>query len=282
MKLEINIRELARRALILLAGSAAAALILICLFTDIGTYTLFRIGVAMDAEEIDTADNAHLAYYDVKASLNDTDSYRIFLDESVNGSYEAALDFLKFLKQNTDVSLLCADMTDIDKINGYLESGDPNLLLDAGISGARNTFLQKLYLYNQMLPPKKRVTVTDDPSDGRCYILAFAPYERTAAEEGIVDISIVYPGTEACDPLFNAQSLTVDGCRIRFGVTDRLADYTDILAATSGNMGKPEFNGLNQPKYYFMIENGVDGEGGLLGGLIGTVNDIIERLEEED
>jgi len=156
MKLDDNIREMIRRALILLTGSALCVLVIICLFTDIGTHTLFRLGIALDAEEIDITDNAYLEYYDVKAALNDTDSYRIFLDESVNGSYDAALDFLKFLKQNTDVNLVCMKLCDTDAVNAYLESGDPGQLSAAGLTDSGKGFVQKLYQYNQMLPPQKQ------------------------------------------------------------------------------------------------------------------------------
>ena len=257
MKIEIDIRELIRRALILLAGSALCALILIGVFTDIGTHTLFRVGVTLDAEEVDVNDTAYLEYYDVKAKLNDTDSYRLFLDETVNGSFDAALDFMKFVKQNTDVNLLCMDIADPEAVNAYLESGNPTALSDAGVVGMRAAFFQKLYSYNQNLPPKKRITVVGEMPDARCFVLAQGVYDRSAASEGMFDVSMIYPAAEDCDPLFNVDSLMPAGCRIRFGSVERLDDYVQILESASGNLGMPAFDGINQPTFYFIIENEV-------------------------
>ncbi len=270
MKLDIHIRELCRRTLILLVGSAVVALLLIVMFTDSGTHALFRFGVFLDAEAVDVSDMAYLEYYDVKASLNDEDSYRIFLDETMQGSYDAALDFLKFIKQNTDVNAVCMAQMDAEAVNEYLKDGDMTLLTEAGITGSRRDFLQKLYLYNQILPPQKRVHATNF-TDERCFIIENAAYDPMLSKDGVVDVSVNYPGMDGCDPLFDVQSLLFDGCRIRFGVTERLAGYTKLLETNSGNLGMPAFGGLKQPDYYFLIENGADGEGGILGKLIAAI-----------
>ena len=257
MKIEKDIRKLIRRALILLAGSALCALILIGVFTDVGTHTLFRIGVALDAEEVDVNDNAYLEYYDVKEMLNDTDSYRLFLDETTNGSYDAALDFMKFIKQNTDVNVLCIASVSPDAVNEYLESGNSAVLSNSGITGLGETFFHKLYSYNQSIPPKKRIRVVGEMPEERCFIFAREPYDRSIEVDGIFDVGMIYPAMEDCDPLFNVDSLMVAGCRIRFGSVERLDDYVKILEAASGNLGMPAFTGINQPAFYFIIENEV-------------------------
>ena len=257
MKIEIDIRELIRRALILLAGSALCALILIGIFTDIGTHTLFRVSVAMDAEEVDVNDTAFLEYYDVKAKINDTDSYRMYLDENVYGSFDAALDFMKFVKQNTDVHLLCMDIADPEAVNAYLESGNPAGLSDAGITGLRAAFFQKLYSYNQNLPPKKRIVIVNEQPEARCFLLVQGAYDHSAASEGMFDVSMIYPAAENCDPLFNVDTMMLAGCRIRFGSVERLDGCVKILESASGNLGMPAFDGIHQPTFYFIIENEV-------------------------
>ncbi len=264
MKIEIDIPKLIRRVLILLAVSAVCVLILVCLFTNIGSHTLFRIGVWLNTEDVDVNDTAHLEYFDVKAEINDSDSYRIFMDEAIDGSYEAALDFLKFIKQNTDVNIICMDISELDAVNAYLSSGDSGML-PISISENCAAFLQKLYIYNQMLPPQKRVSIANEMADDRCFIIESQRYDRTLTEKGILDVGVIYPDREDCDPLFDVDSLSVDHCRIRFGTQERLKRYISVLEALSGNFGMPEFEGVNQAAYYFMIENSDADEGGVEG-----------------
>ncbi|MBE6611162.1 MAG: hypothetical protein E7632_01610 [Ruminococcaceae bacterium] len=252
--IHIDFRELIRRALILLAASALCALVLIVMFTDVGVHMLFRAGVYLNLEEVDTGDTAHLEYYDAKALLNDTDSYRIFLDESKAGSYDAALDFLKFIKQNTDVNAVCLSTSAIGVLNEYLTSGDAAILSENGITGPRAAFVQKLYLYNQTLPPQKKVSIVNTPDGTRCFIVAWGSYDRSAASEGIFDVSVIYPGKEDCDPLFDVDSLNLEETRIRFGTVGRLSGYVRILEGVSGNLGRPAFTGLGQPDCFFLIE----------------------------
>ena len=183
------------------------------------------------------------------------DSYRLFLDGDVAGSWTAALDFLKFVKHNSDVNLIHIDGIDAEKMNAYLESGDPEKLTDAVPTVKCRTFVSALYNYNQSLPPQKRMKAVDEPefSDG-CYFIERRTYDNSDRAVGVLDVSMVYPGTEGCDPLFDVGSAVLESDRIRFGTTDGLDIFIGMLELVSGNFGCEEFKGMNQPEFFFIIE----------------------------
>lgn len=245
-----DIAKTVRRALVLLGGSALCVLILICAFTDVGAHTIFRLGVRMTAEPVDITDTAYLEYYDVKRQLADTNSVRVWLGTDAAAGYDAALDFLKFVKQNLDLTVVRMNVPDADMANQYLSSGDANLLPQTGFDAAGQSFLRMIYIYNQKLPPQKRVTIvneTDAPGTGE-FILSAAVYNPAVSAAGVLDVSMIYPGEEGCDPLFDVQA---EG--LRFGTLTRLAACTSILEAVSGNLGHTPFTGLAQPEFYFLV-----------------------------
>lgn len=251
----LDVAKLIRRALILLAGSALCVFILTFIFTDAGAHTLFRLGVASGSEDVDPTDTAHLEYFEVKRYTEMIDSYRVFLDGDVAGSWTAALDFLKFVKQNSDVNTIWIDGIDAEKMNAYLASGDPEKLTDAVPTVKCRAFVGALYNYNQSLPPQKRVMAVAEPdfSEG-CYVIERRIYDNSERAVGVLDVSMLYPGSEGCDPLFNIPTPVLDADRIRFGSTDGLDIFIGMLELVSGNFGCEEFRGMNQPEFFFLIE----------------------------
>ena len=236
------------RAAVLLAASALCVVLAAVLFTDIGAGAAFRLGVRLNSEEVDTSDNAYLEYYDVRSRVGDFGSYRIYIGGD-SDSYAAALDFLKFIKQNDSVNIIRLDSGDADSLNAYLGSGDTELLSACGLDDAASGFVKSVYTYNMILPPQKKLSfVTGRGAEEGEYIICVQPYDGAEAREGVLDISCIYPGHEDCDPLFD---IKVDASR--FGSTDALSGYIGYLGAVSGNLGRKTFDGLGQPEYYFIM-----------------------------
>ncbi len=276
-----KMKETVRRTVLLLCAAVFCLSLLVLGFTDIGMGTLFRLNVRLHADTVDISDYAHLEYYDVRGVMDETDSYRIFLCGDVALSYDAALDFLKFVKQNDEIGVVRLATDDPDGVNAYLASGEESSLPEDGLSEGAKGFLRALYTYNQKLPPQKRVTVAaGDAVVGKGeYVLTDRSYDRSDETSGVLSVSMIYPGREGCDPLFNVpkngffvsllkfgQSIAPDLMNrlftdtpfrdsIRFGSAKALEKSEKRLEAVSGNFGRPVFDGLNQPAFYFLIED---------------------------
>ncbi len=255
MKNTQGIPKIIHRVLVLLLLSAFSLVILTVAFSSIGAKAAFRLGVWLNVEEVDVDDSAHLEYFAVKQAIDEYQSYRIFIDERYGGSYDAALDFLKFLKQNTDVNIICMKNIDSESVNKYLESGEESML-PSEMSNFLRGFIRKLSSYNQILPPQKRVTISADMPEGKCFIIENGSYDRAVESDGVFDINVCYPEKEDCDPMFNIDSIALDNVRIRFGTLDSVSWYINYLESVSGNFGMPLFEGINQPDCYFLIESG--------------------------
>jgi hypothetical protein len=224
----------------------------VLIFTSIGMSVLFKLGVRINTVEVDTGDTAHLEYYEVRQYIKDTGSYRIFIDGSIPESYEAVLDFLKFVKQNADIGTIRLERGNPDILNAYLESGDSALLPESGLDETKLVFIRAVYSYNMKLPPQKRVSFA---VGGKCgatgeFVLTEHTYDRSEQIAGLLDISCIYPGNIDCDPLFD---IRVD--KLRFGSLKKLNWYADFLGTVSGNFGMPEYSGINQPEFYFIWPN---------------------------
>ncbi|MCI8386932.1 MAG: hypothetical protein HFE63_00495 [Clostridiales bacterium] len=244
-----NIKIL-RRALIFIIISTLCVGISVCLCSEIGAVSAFKLGVRLNTVDVDTSDTAYLEYYSVRSYIPEVNSYRIFIDGSYTESYAAVLDFLKFVKQNTDIAVIRFSGGDTDAVNEYLLSGDISFLYSSGLDVYKQMFIRDIYTYNQTLPPQRRVgyIAGDDVSGAGEFVISERIYDRSEAIEGVLDVSCIYPDNEICDKLFN-----IDTEAIRFGTLEKLSWYTSYLNSVSGNFGYPEFTGINQPEFYFII-----------------------------
>lgn len=241
--------EMIRGALKFIVGSLICVVFSVLLFTDIGARAVFELGVVMNTEVVDTSDLSYLEYYEVKHYIAKTVSYRVFIDGDNAGSYTAALDFLKFVKQNADIGIIRIDNGDADHLNAYLETGDPAALTDSRLDETELSFVGAVYYYNTKLPPQKRVMFAVGGECGESeFMLIKNKYDKSYKTDGILDVNCIYPGSRGCDPLFDIRTN-----KLRFGSTGKLDWYAERLTAVSGNFGQPEFGGINQPEFYFII-----------------------------
>ena len=242
-----TIASILRRTLILLVISAFCVALLSIIFSDIGAVSFFKLGVRLSTEPVDTDDAGYLEYYEVRDYIDTTKGYRIFIGGDAAG-YEAALDFLKFIKQNDEINIIRFETGDAELLNSYLASGDESLLDGAGLDENRLDFVCEIYEYNKLLPPVRKLSFATGSGGGGEFALIEGSYDRSLQRTGILDISCIYPGSEGCDPLFDISS-----DEIRFGSLSGLSFCTEYLSQVSGNLGMPTFDGINQPEFYFIM-----------------------------
>ncbi len=250
-------QKVLKRALILVAVSVLAAAVLIFVFTDLGMGLVFRLGVYLTSEEVDTGDTVYLEYYDAKARAAESHGVRFYMRRDDPDGWTAALDFLKFIKQNTEITVLYMPIVtaDAESVAAYLADGDSSYLSETILSETEKTFIKALYAYNGKLPPQKRMQVMSvngaEAQDGGYWICydAYTPAQHT---EGWMDVSVVYAGEASADPLFDLP-LSAGACR--FGSLHELEPYTGRLQAVSGNCGRDPFVKLEQAEFYFLISH---------------------------
>lgn len=118
-----TIASILRRTLILLVISAFCVALLSIIFSDIGAVSFFKLGVRLSTEPVDTDDAGYLEYYGVRDYIDTTMGYRMFIGGDAAG-YDAALDFLKYIKQNDEINIIRFETGDAELLNSYLASGD--------------------------------------------------------------------------------------------------------------------------------------------------------------
>ena len=242
-----TIASILRRTLILLVISAFCVAVLSIVFSDIGAVSFFKLGVRLSTEPVDTDDAGYLEYYEVRDYIDTTTGYRMYVGGDAAG-YDAALDFLKFIKQNDEINIIRFETGDAELLNSYLASGDESLLDGAGLDENRLDFVCEIYEYNKLLPPVRKLSFATGSGGGGEFALIEGSYDRSLQRTGILDISCIYPGSENCDPLFD-----ISADEIRFGSLSGLSFCTEYLSQVSGNLGMPTFDGINQPEFYFIM-----------------------------
>lgn len=242
LRLSAEIRGALLRAVCFTAATAVISAAVIFAFSGFGASALFRLGVRLGTERVDTSDGAYLEYYDAKKSVLGGSGYRIFLRRD-GESLAAALDFLKFVKQNDrDVAVIRMDC-EPENLNEYLESGDESLL--ASLDDAGREFVRGVYDLNKKQPPAMRLSFAKpgDPGSGE-FSLEESVWDSSKSRAGVLDVSCIYKGS---DPLFSV------GRELRFGSLERLSGCIERLENVSGSFGLENYAGINEPEYYFLI-----------------------------
>lgn len=240
-----EIREALTRAVCFTAATAVISAVLIFAFSGFGASALFRLGVRLASESVDTSDSVYLEYYDAKKQVADGMGYRIFLRRD-SVSLAAALDFLKFVKQNYRELRVIRMDCEPEALNEYLEAGDESLLYS--LDSDMQRFVRGVYELNQKLPPALRLGFAEygEPSVGE-FAIVEGSWDSSAADGGILDVSCIYSDS---NPLFYV------GKELRFGSLGRLGYCIERLEAASGSFGLESYNGINEPEYYFLIPDG--------------------------
>ena len=141
------------------------------LFTPQGLSVLYPAVLRFSSEKV-AFDGAFTEYYDIRDEFSDSDVFIVGADTGVSATYEAILDYIRFLKQTADISVIAIDTSTYkeDAINLCIASENEaqfqenmKKLRDIG----RDTkefynFVRELYNINSALTPQRKLRLVSD------------------------------------------------------------------------------------------------------------------------
>ena len=158
-----------RSASLFIAAAAVLQFLCVMLFTPQGLSVLYPAVLRFSSEKV-AFDGAFTEYYDIRDEFSDSDVFIVGADTGVSATYEAILDYIRFLKQTADISVIAIDTSTYkeDAINLCIASENEaqfqdnmKKLRDIG----RDTkefynFVRELYNINSALTPQRKLRLT--------------------------------------------------------------------------------------------------------------------------
>ena len=160
-----------RSASLFIAAAAVLQFLCVMLFTPQGLSVLYPAVLRFSSEKV-AFDGAFTEYYDIRDEFSDSDVFIVGADTGVSATYEAILDYIRFLKQTADISVIAIDTSTYkeDAINLCIASENEaqfqenmKKLRDIG----RDTkefynFVRELYNINSALTPQRKLRLVSD------------------------------------------------------------------------------------------------------------------------
>lgn len=160
-----------RCAALFIVIASVAQLIFALLFTAQGLFAIYPTVLRMKSEKI-SQDNVFPEYFDVRSEFSHKGLYILGADTGVSASYDVIIDYLRFLKQSAEVSVLSLNISKYDagKINDCLLAENPEER-EKGIKFFRSsknyseefcTFVRSLCQINDRLTPQRKISVASN------------------------------------------------------------------------------------------------------------------------
>lgn len=154
-------------------------------FTHKGENIVYPLIRRIFAEKINIENNSYVEYYNIREYVNGSDVIIVGSDGRVGQSYAVLSDFLKYIKQNVNITLVALEIGDAETviINDCIYSQNDTEFSEKisalegldGMSSEFISFVESLYRINRVMSPDRKITAVgiglDSTSSAICDVL---------------------------------------------------------------------------------------------------------------